>query len=201
MELPPAAGAGAGALSLHAPPGGGAADRFAWMAEPGVYAGRLSVDGAEEPSAADRPSSRADRYVGFNSLACMPGGAASPLPRSRLQPNGPPAGQTGERRLQSKVKQETGVYAGRLSIDSGKEASAAERLGSRTDRRVAYTVTAVQQWRPFKRISRLRLGRAATPSTARRLRQRCHRSLCVACSCCQQYAAASSSRKSTSATR
>ncbi len=31
------------------------------MAEPGVYAGRLSVDGAEEASAAERPSSRAAR--------------------------------------------------------------------------------------------------------------------------------------------
>ena len=51
-------GAGAGTLALHLPPGGAAADRFAWMAEPGVYAGRLSLDegsgdGEGEPA---RPS-------------------------------------------------------------------------------------------------------------------------------------------------
>ena len=39
MELPPVAGGAAGSLATHAPPGGGPADSFSWMVEPGVYAG------------------------------------------------------------------------------------------------------------------------------------------------------------------
>jgi hypothetical protein len=39
VELPPIAGGGAGSLATHAPPGGGAADSFGWMAEPGIYTG------------------------------------------------------------------------------------------------------------------------------------------------------------------
>ena len=39
VELPPVAGGAAGSLATHAPPGGGPADSFSWMVEPGVYAG------------------------------------------------------------------------------------------------------------------------------------------------------------------
>lgn len=48
VELPPVAGGGAGSLAVHTPPGGGAADGFAWMVEPGVYAGEAMATQFDE---------------------------------------------------------------------------------------------------------------------------------------------------------
>jgi hypothetical protein len=48
VELLPLAGGGAGSLATHAPPGGGTADSFGWMVEPGVYAGGQPIPEASQ---------------------------------------------------------------------------------------------------------------------------------------------------------